>query len=125
MVKEEPGDGSKSAAGAGASGSAASAAGKGGGGAAASEAAAGLPKDDPAFDQGLRRMRPGKIGKVGDGGAGVGNKNTECKVDQAYLCVEAVSAFLLHERRYEFRVRVRLVGCYKRARWKLGTTSVG
>lgn len=38
----------------------------GGKGKSAAEAA-GLPPDDMAFDQGLRRMRPGKIGKVGRG----------------------------------------------------------
>lgn len=38
--------------------------GKSGAGAETGKTAAGMPIEDPAFDQGLRRMRPGKIGKV-------------------------------------------------------------
>ncbi|CAM9816237.1 unnamed protein product, partial [Ectocarpus sp. 13 AM-2016] len=55
-VKEEAG-------GSGAGGAAAGATGGKGKGAAA-EKASEIPADDVAFDQGLRRMRPGKIGKL-------------------------------------------------------------
>lgn len=47
-------------AGSAAGGGAAGAAGSGG-----AEKAAGMAAENPAFDQGLRRMRAGKIGKVG------------------------------------------------------------
>lgn len=61
-VKEEVGDpdggGSSSASGSGKGKASAATT------ATTTEAASGLPPDDVAFDQGLRRMRPGKIGKV-------------------------------------------------------------
>ncbi|CAB1105645.1 unnamed protein product [Ectocarpus sp. CCAP 1310/34] len=55
-VKEEAGESGAGGAAAGATG------GKGKG--AAAEKASEIPADDVAFDQGLRRMRPGKIGKL-------------------------------------------------------------
>lgn len=59
-VKEEVGDSPASEGAAGGSGS------KGKSGAGAGAGASGLPIEDLAFDQGLRRMRAGKIGKVCD-----------------------------------------------------------
>eukprot|EP00903_Cladosiphon_okamuranus_P022694 g20886.t2 len=66
LVKEELGDSaSGGGGGGGGGGGAAGGGGMGKGGAGAEQGKAiGMPIEDPAFDQGLRRMRPGKIGKL-------------------------------------------------------------
>lgn len=62
LIKEEFGDSAAGGGGGGAAGGAGK--GKSSAGAEQGKAATGMPIEDPAFDQGLRRMRPGKIGKV-------------------------------------------------------------